>query len=231
LLVRRILKGIKIKDLTKKYDSFGTEITALGGVNLTFNDGELVAIIGESGSGKTTLLNQLCGMDVPDNGEIIIDGINLTKLSSNDLCKMRRSKIGVVYQFYNLIPELNIRDNITLPVELDGGNVDENELSEILKTVGLFGRERDFPSALSGGQQQRVAIARALFQKPSLILADEPTGNLDKKNSEDILGLLCKLNEEKEITVIIVTHSKVVADRAKRLISLKNGQVISDEVR
>ena len=223
--------GIKIKDLTKKYDSFGTEITALGGVNLTFNDGELVAIIGESGSGKTTLLNQLCGMDVPDNGEIIIDGIDLTKLSSNDLCKMRRSKIGVVYQFYNLIPELNIRDNITLPVELDGGNVDENELSEILKTVGLFGRERDFPSTLSGGQQQRVAIARALFQKPSLILADEPTGNLDEKNSEDILGLLCKLNEEKKITVIIVTHSKVVADRAKRLISLKNGQVISDEVR
>ncbi len=223
--------GIKIKDLTKKYDSFGTEITALGGVNLTFNDGELVAIIGESGSGKTTLLNQLCGMDVPDNGEIIIDGINLTKLSSNDLCKMRRSKIGVVYQFYNLIPELNIRDNITLPVELDGGNADENELSEILKTVGLFGRERDFPSALSGGQQQRVAIARALFQKPSLILADEPTGNLDEKNSEDILGLLCKLNEEKKITVIIVTHSKVVADRAKRLISLKNGQVISDGVR
>lgn len=223
--------GIKIKDLTKKYDSFGTEITALGGVNLTFNDGELVAIIGESGSGKTTLLNQLCGMDVPDKGEIIIDGINLTKLSSNDLCKMRRSKIGVVYQFYNLIPELNIRDNITLPVELDGGKVDEDELSEILKTVGLFGRERDFPSALSGGQQQRVAIARALFQKPSLILADEPTGNLDEKNSEDILGLLCKLNEEKKITVIIVTHSKVVADRAKRLISLKNGQVISDEVR
>ena len=223
--------GIKIKDLTKKYDSFGTEITALGGVNLTFNDGELVAIIGESGSGKTTLLNQLCGMDVPDKGEITIDGIDLTRLSSNELCKMRRSKIGVVYQFYNLIPELNIRDNITLPVELDGGNVDENELSEILKTVGLLGRERDFPSALSGGQQQRVAIARALFQKPSLILADEPTGNLDEKNSEDILGLLCKLNEKKKITVIIVTHSKVVADRAKRLISLKNGQVISDEVR
>lgn len=223
--------GIKIKDLTKKYDSFGTEIPALGGVNLTFNDGELVAIIGESGSGKTTLLNQLCGMDVPDKGEIIIDGIDLTRLSSNELCKMRRSKIGVVYQFYNLIPELNIRDNITLPVELDGGNVDENELSEILKTVGLLGRERDFPSALSGGQQQRVAIARALYQKPSLILADEPTGNLDEKNSEDILGLLCKLNEEKKITVIIVTHSKVVADRAGRLISLKNGQVISDEVR
>ena len=223
--------GIKITGLTKKYDSFGTEIIALGGVNLTFGDGELVAIIGESGSGKTTLLNQLCGMDVPDKGEIIIDGINITKFSSDELCKMRRSKIGVVYQFYNLIPELNIRDNITLPVELDGSKVDEDELKEILKTVGLFGRERDFPSALSGGQQQRVAIARALYQKPSLILADEPTGNLDEKNSEDILELLCKLNEEKKITVIIVTHSKIVADRAKRLISLKNGRVISDEVR
>ena len=223
--------GIRITNLTKKYDSFGTEITALGGVNLTFGDGELVAIIGESGSGKTTLLNQLCGMDVPDKGEIIFDGINLTKLSSDELCKMRRSKIGVIYQFYNLIPELNIRDNITLPVELDGGKVDEGELEEILKTVGLFGRERDFPSALSGGQQQRVAIARALFQKPSLILADEPTGNLDEKNSEDILELLCKLNEGRKITVIIVTHSKVVADRARRLISLKNGQVIRDEVR
>ena len=223
--------GIKITNLTKKYDSFGTEIVALGGVNLTFGDGELVAIIGESGSGKTTLLNQLCGMDVADKGEIVIDGIDLTKLSSDELCKMRRSKIGVVYQFYNLIPELNIRDNIALPVELDGGKVDEDELKEILKTVGLFGRERDFPSALSGGQQQRVAIARALYQKPSLILADEPTGNLDEKNSDDILALLCKLNEEKKITVIIVTHSKVVADRAKRLISLKNGQVISDEVR
>lgn len=223
--------GIKIKDLTKKYDSFGTEITALDGVDLSFDDGELVAIIGESGSGKTTLLNQLCGMDVPDRGQILIDGVDLTRLSSDELCKMRRSRIGVVYQFYNLIPELNVRDNITLPVELDGGSVDEGELSEIIKTVGLLGRERDFPSALSGGQQQRVAIARALFQKPSLILADEPTGNLDEKNSEDILGLLCKLNEEKKITVIIVTHSKTVADRAGRLIALKNGQVISDEVR
>ena len=223
--------GIKITNLEKKYDSFGTQIVALGGVNLTFNDGELVAIIGESGSGKTTLLNQLCGMDIPDKGEILIDGTNLTRLSSDELCKMRRSKIGVVYQFYNLIPELNVRDNITLPVELDGGEINEDELTEILNLVGLVGRERDFPSALSGGQQQRVAIARALFQKPSLILADEPTGNLDEKNGEDILSLFCKLNEEKKITVIIVTHSKTVADRAKRLISLKGGQVICDEVR
>lgn len=223
--------GIKITGLTKKYDSFGTEITALGGVDLSIADGELIAIIGESGSGKTTLLNQLCGMDVPDKGEITVDGVELTRLSPSELCKMRRTRIGVIYQFYNLVPELNVRDNITLPVELDGRAVDEERLAEILRTVGLLGRERDFPSALSGGQQQRVAIARALFQEPSLILADEPTGNLDEKNGEDVLELLCRLNREKGITVIIVTHSRVVADRAKRLIRLRNGQIERDEVR
>lgn len=223
--------GIKITGLTKKYDSFGTEITALGGIDLSIADGELIAIIGESGSGKTTLLNQLCGMDVPDKGEITVDGVELTRLSPSELCKMRRTEIGVIYQFYNLVPELNVRDNITLPVELDGRAVDEERLTEILRTVGLLGRERDFPSALSGGQQQRVAIARALFQEPSLILADEPTGNLDEKNGEDVLELLCRLNREKGITVIIVTHSRVVADRAKRLIRLRNGQIERDEVR
>lgn len=223
--------AIKITGLTKKYDSFGSEITALGGINLSFRDGELVAIVGESGSGKTTLLNQLCGMDRPDGGEIVIDGVSITRLSESELCKLRRSKIGVVYQFYNLVPELNVRDNITLPTELDRKEVNERELAEILETVGLSGRERDFPSALSGGQQQRVAIARALFQKPSLILADEPTGNLDERNGEEILSLLCRLNEERRITVIIVTHSKAVADRARRLITLRSGRVESDEVR
>lgn len=223
--------GITITNLKKKYDSFGTEIVALGGINLSFRDGELVAIVGESGSGKTTLLNQLCGMDTPDGGEIVMDDVNITKLSADELCKLRRSKIGVVYQFYNLVPELNVRDNITLPTELDRKEVNERELAEILEIVGLSGREHDFPSALSGGQQQRVAIARALFQKPSLILADEPTGNLDEKNGEDILSLLCKLNAERRITIIIVTHSKAVADRARRLITLRSGHVVSDEVR
>ncbi|MBQ7363098.1 MAG: ABC transporter ATP-binding protein [Clostridia bacterium] len=223
--------GIEIIGLKKKYDSFGKEVIALDGITLRFGDGELVAIVGESGSGKTTLLNNLCGMDIPDEGAVIIDGTELSKLSSNELCKMRRRSVGVVYQFYNLVPELNIRDNITLPVELDGKEVNEDELSEILNTVGLLGRERDFPSALSGGQQQRVAIARALFQKPSLILADEPTGNLDEKNAEEILSLLYRLNKEKRITVIIVTHSRAVANKAKRLITLKNGRIVSDEVR
>lgn len=223
--------GVKITNLTKKFDSFGKEIVALGGLNIEFCDGELVAIIGASGSGKTTLLNQMCGMDIPDSGEVVIDGVNISKLSSNGLCKLRRTKIGVIYQFYNLLQELNVRDNITLPVELDGGEVDEDELREIIETVGLTGRERDFPSALSGGQQQRVAIARALFQKPTLVLADEPTGNLDEKTGEDILELLCKLNKDRKITVIIVTHSRAVADRAKRLISLSDGKVILDEAR
>lgn len=223
--------SIKITNLRKRYVSFGTPINALDDVSLAFKDGDLVAIIGESGSGKSTLLNQLCGMDKPDSGEILLDGINLTRLSPDELCRMRRTKIGVIYQFYNLVPELNVRDNITLPVELNGDRIDEGELSDIIKLVGLSGRERDFPSALSGGQQQRVAIARALFQKPTLILADEPTGNLDEKTGEDILSLLCKLNEEKKITVIIVTHSKVVADRARRLISLKAGKVVLNEVR
>ena len=223
--------GITITGLTKKYASLGSEITALGGIDLSFRDGELVAIVGESGSGKTTLLNQLCGMDTPDGGRITVDGIEITKLSANELCRLRRQKIGVIYQFYNLIPELNVRDNITLPAELDRREIDEQALSEILETVGLTGREQDFPSALSGGQQQRVAIARALFQEPSLILADEPTGNLDEKNGEDILSLLCRLNAEKRITVIIVTHSRAVADRAGRLITLRGGRVVSDEVR
>lgn len=223
--------GITITGLTKKYASLGSEITALGGIDLSFRDGELVAIVGESGSGKTTLLNQLCGMDTPDGGRITVDGIEITRLSANELCRLRRQKIGVIYQFYNLIPELNVRDNITLPAELDRREIDEQALAEILETVGLAGREQDFPSALSGGQQQRVAIARALFQEPSLILADEPTGNLDEKNGEDILSLLCKLNAEKRITVIIVTHSRAVADRAGRLITLRGGRVVSDEVR
>ncbi len=223
--------SIKISGLTKIYESFGKKVVALGGVDLSFKDGELVAIIGESGSGKTTLLNHLCGMDKPDRGCIMLDETDITSLSQDELAKLRRSKIGVVYQFYNLIPELNIRDNITLPVELDGAGVNEEELAKTIDSVGLSGRERDFPSQLSGGQQQRVAIARALFQKPALILADEPTGNLDEKNSEEILNLLVRLNEERKITVIIVTHSKAVADRAKRLIALKDGVVVADERR
>lgn len=220
--------GIKVENISRRYDSFGTEIIALDGIDLSFNDGEFVAIIGESGSGKTTLLNLICGMDSADGGSIFVDGVNISRLSSDELCKLRRRKIGVIYQFYNLVPELNVRDNITLPSELDGREINESELAEILETVGLRGREKDFPSALSGGQQQRVAIARALFQNPSVILADEPTGNLDERNGEEILNILCRLNRDRKITVIAVTHSSAVARRAKRVISLRGGRVISD---
>ena len=222
---------IRVENLTKKYISFGAEIKALDGVSLKFGDAELVAVVGESGSGKTTLLNMLCGMDRPDSGSVFFDGDDLTRMSHDELSALRRGRVGVVYQFYNLIPELNVRDNITLPVELDGGEVDESYLSSIIDTVGLSGRERSFPSALSGGQQQRVAIARALFQRPSLILADEPTGNLDERTGAEILGLLCRMNEEMGITVITVTHSRAVADRARRVIRISEGRVVEDVIR
>jgi len=221
--------GIKISALTKKYDSFGKTVVALDGVSINIKEGEFIAIVGESGSGKTTLLNCLCGVDKPDYGSIFLDDEDITAMPQKKLAKLRRTKIGVIYQFYNLVPELNIRDNITLPVELGGGEINESELAEIFRRVGLEGRELDFPSQLSGGQQQRVAIARALFQKPSILLADEPTGNLDEKTGDEILKLLFELNRERKITVIMVTHSKAASDIARRVISLRNGLVVSDE--
>lgn len=220
--------AIRIENITKKYENSNRTITALDRINLEILDGEFVAIMGKSGSGKSTLLNLLSGMDKPNRGNLYLDGICINDLKGGELAKLRRRKVGVIYQFYNLIPELNVRDNVTLPVELDGKSPDESRLSEILLRVGLEGRDRDFPSALSGGQQQRVAIARALFEEPSVILADEPTGNLDEENTREILALLEELNKEEGITVIVVTHSKTVADRAKRLITLKEGRIESD---
>ena len=223
--------SIKIKDLTKVYDSFGQRIEALGGVSLDIADGEFVAVIGESGSGKSTLLNILCGMERADGGEVILDGERLSTLDADGLAKLRRTDIGVIYQFYNLLPELSVRDNITLPAELDGKTPDESRLCEILERVGLLGRERDFPSQLSGGQQQRVAIARALYQSPRLILADEPTGNLDERCSEEIMDMLCELNCRDGMTLVVVTHSPKVADRATRIIRLSRGTVAEDRRR
>lgn len=220
---------IKINGLTKIYRTGERTVTALNGVTLSFSPGESVAIVGHSGSGKTTLLNHLCGLDQPDGGSILFDGKDVTRLSQDELARARRHTVGVIYQFFNLIPELSVRDNITLPVELDGKAVDETALREILTTVGLLGREQDFPSALSGGQQQRVAIARALFGHPALLLADEPTGNLDEENGMEILELLCRLNRERGITLITVTHSAAVAARMGRVITLREGSVVSDE--
>ena len=220
---------IELHALTKKYRVRGRETAALDGISLTIASGELVAVIGRSGSGKSTLLNHLCGLDRADNGQILLDGKDISKAGQDDMAKERRSRIGVIYQFYNLVPELNVRDNITLPVELAGGRIDEDALHAILQTVGLDGREEDFPSALSGGQQQRVAIARALYQQPTLILADEPTGNLDEESSREIMALLQQLHRERGMTMVIVTHSAAVAAQADRVITLHEGRVIRDE--
>lgn len=219
---------LKIRNLNKKYLTVDGEIIALDNVSLQVERGEYIAIVGKSGSGKTTLLNMIGGLDIPDSGSIIFDGTDIVQLSNKNTAILRRQKIGVIYQFYNLIPELNIVENITLPTELDGGEIDKEWLAEILKIVGLNGREQAYPNTLSGGQQQRVAIARALFNKPLLILADEPTGNLDGENSAEVLRLLKTMNEEHKITVLIVTHSEAVAHEAKRVITISDGVIVSD---
>lgn len=219
---------LQIKNLQKKYFTLDGEITALNNVSLDIKAGDFVAIIGKSGSGKTTLLNMIGGLDIPGSGSIIFDGADIVKLSSKKTAVLRRQKIGVIYQFYNLIPELNIIENITLPTELDGGEIDTEWLYEILTVVGLNGREQAYPNTLSGGQQQRVAIARALFNKPLLILADEPTGNLDSENSTEVLRLLKTMNEDHGITVLVVTHSETVAREAKRVITISDGNIVSD---
>ena len=219
---------LTICNLSKKYFTSNGNVTALNNVSLQVKEGEYIAIVGKSGSGKTTLLNMIAGLDMPDSGSILFEGKDIVRLSNKDSAVLRRQKIGVIYQFYNLIPELNIVENITLPTELDGREVDGSWLSEILKTVGLDGRELAYPNALSGGQQQRVAIARALFNKPRLILADEPTGNLDSESSAEVMRLLKTMNEEHKITVLVVTHSDAVAREAKRVITISDGAIVSD---
>ncbi len=219
---------LQINKLSKKYSTLDGNVIALDDVSLKVERGEFIAIVGSSGSGKTTLLNMIGGLDVPDSGSILFEGLDIVKLSDKRTAVLRRTKIGVIYQFYNLIPELNISENITLPAELNGEEVNKEWLSEILTKVGLSGREQAYPAALSGGQQQRVAIARALYNKPILILADEPTGNLDGENSSEVLKLLKQMNEELGVTIIVVTHSDAVAGEAKRIITISNGRIAAD---
>ena len=218
---------IKIRDLSKRYSTVDGDVIALDGVSLTIDSGDFVAVVGRSGSGKTTLLNMIAGLDTPDTGSIKIDGDEIAGASEDTLAAWRRSRIGVIYQFYNLIPELTISENITLPAELDRRDIDNEWLSEILTAVGLDDRKNAFPTSLSGGQQQRAAIARALYNKPSLILADEPTGNLDGENSADIMSRLMALNES-GITLVVVTHSDEVSKHSKRIIRLADGRVVDD---
>ena len=219
---------LKISGLSKRYFTADGEITALDEVSLTVGKGEFAAIVGKSGSGKTTLLNMIAGLDRPDRGSILFRGADIVKMSDRQSSALRRSEIGVIYQFYNLIPELTVVENITLPLELDERPVDGEWLAEILHTVQLSGRENAYPAALSGGQQQRAAIARAVIGKPSLILADEPTGNLDGENSREVMKLLQTMNRDHGITVLIVTHSDEAAEAAGRVITVSDGRILSD---
>ena len=219
---------LHIQNLNKTYSTASGEIVALDNLSLVIPEGDFLAIVGRSGSGKTTLLNMIAGLDRPDSGTIRLDGTEITSLSPNQAALIRRRQIGVVYQFYNLIPELNVEENITLPTELNGEPVDRERLARILAAVGLTGRESAYPNTLSGGQQQRVAIARALFGRPSLLLADEPTGNLDGENSREILRLLTEANREQRVTVVVVTHSDEVAAAADRTVTLADGRLAGD---
>ena len=220
--------NIRVEEIWKRFYCREKKIIALCGISLSSPSGDFVAIVGESGSGKTTLLNVMCGMEKPDSGRVYLGDEEITRMTDDEQARKRRSDIGVIYQFYNLIPELSVGDNVTLPRELDGRAVEEERLRSALDSVGLSGRGGDFPDMLSGGQQQRAAIARAIYQEPSVILADEPTGNLDEKCADEIVGLLKRINKERGTTVIVVTHSGRVAEAADRVITVKDGAIVSD---
>ena len=218
---------LETKDLRKIYGSGDTEVKALDGVNLSVENGEFVAIVGTSGSGKSTLLHMLGGLDRPTSGSVIVDGKDIFRLKDEALTIFRRRKIGFVFQSYNLVPVLNVYENIVLPIHLDGRNVDEGFIERIVKTLGLDGRLDALPSQLSGGQQQRVAIARALAAKPAIILADEPTGNLDSKTSQDVLGLLKVTSQKFAQTIVMITHNEEIAQMADRIIRIEDGRIAS----
>jgi len=219
---------VTVENLKKYYTVYDQETRALDGVSFEVEKGQFVAIIGTSGSGKSTLLHLLGGVDTPTDGRVIIDGTDMYALSQKDLAAFRRRRIALIYQFYNLLPMLNVRANILLPLELDGRQADERELSRILALLGIADKEFHYPNQLSGGQQQRVAIARACITRPAILLADEPTGNLDSRNTAEILELLQKANRELGQTVIMVTHDMAIARKADRIIEIEDGRIASD---
>ena len=216
---------LETKDLRKIYGSGDTEVRALDGVNLSVENGEFLAIVGTSGSGKSTLLHMLGGLDRPTSGSVTVDGKNIFELKDEALTIFRRRKIGFVFQSYNLVPVLNVYENIVLPIQLDGRNVDEGFIEKIVKTLGLDGRLDALPNQLSGGQQQRVAIARALAAAPAIILADEPTGNLDSKTSQDVLSLLKVTSQKFSQTIVMITHNEEIAQMADRIIRIEDGRI------
>ena len=219
---------LEVKDLSKSYMVGDTKVTALDRVSFTVQRGEFVAIVGASGSGKSTLMHLIGGVDRPDSGRIFIEGNDICALSENDLAIFRRKNIGIVYQFYNLIPSLNVEENITLPQLLDRRVADPARLQSIVQTIGLSQRIAHYPSELSGGQQQRVAVGRALINEPALILADEPTGNLDSSSSWDVINLLKSSNTRNNQTLILITHDASIAACASRIITIGDGRIVSD---
>ena len=218
---------LETKDLRKVYGSGEAEVRALDGIDLTVNDGEFVAVVGSSGSGKSTLLHMLGGLDRPTSGTVTVDGQDLSALKEEELTIFRRRKIGFVFQSYNLVPVLSVWENVVLPVELDGGKLDKTYIDQIVQTLGLENKLTNLPNTLSGGQQQRVAIARALAAKPAIILADEPTGNLDSRTSQDVMGLLKITSERFSQTIVMITHNEELAQMADRTIRIEDGRIVS----
>ena len=215
----------------KMYGSGNNQVTALDGINLKVGKGEFVAVIGASGSGKSTLLHILGSVDKPTSGKVTIDGTDLSKLNQTQAAIFRRRKVGLVYQFYNLIPTLTVQKNILMPLALDKKKPDKEYFEKIVRTLGIAERLEALPNQLSGGQQQRVAIARSLIYRPALLLADEPTGNLDQKNSKEIIDMLKLSNRNLEQTIVLITHDEKVALEADRIITIEDGHIISDEKR
>ena len=220
---------LKVDKLTKIYGKDNNKVVALDKVSFTVNKGEFVAIIGASGSGKSTLLHLIGGVDRPTSGKVFIEGEDIFNLSDDNLAIFRRRQVGLIYQFYNLLPILNVEENIKLPVELDGKKVDEKDLNELLKTLGLESRRKHLPNELSGGQQQRTSIGRAMINHPAIILADEPTGNLDSKASDEIMELLKLSNKKYNQTIIMITHNLDLASQADRIIKLEDGRIVEGE--
>lgn len=220
---------LKVENLKRVYGTGTSKVVALDNVSFTVEKGEFVSIVGASGSGKSTLLHLIGGVDRPTSGKVFINDEDIYKLNNDDLAIFRRRQIGLIYQFYNLIPILNVIENISLPLELDGRKSDKNDLNEMLELLGLENRKSHLPSQLSGGEQQRVSIGRALITRPSLILADEPTGNLDSKASEEIVSLLKKTNKKYNQTIIMITHNLEIAKMTDRIITIEDGRIVDDK--
>jgi putative ABC transport system ATP-binding protein len=221
---------LRVENVSKTYDTDGVPVRALDNISFSVNKGEFVAVVGASGSGKSTLLHILGGADRPSEGKVFVNGEDVYEQNEEELAIFRRRQVGLIYQFYNLIPVLTVEENITLPVKLDGRRVNRERLVELIKVLGLAKRRKHLPNQLSGGQQQRVSIGRALINAPAIVLADEPTGNLDSKNAQDIMRLLKSSNRTYRQTIILITHDREIAMQADRILEIQDGQLVRDEV-